>query len=168
MGTAGGREGMKATGGAEGTEATGIGTGAANGWGGGVVAAMMGLGCGARTDLETSSNHRSASDGVRLWDDMAGEDVGGTTITGVGADQSAPGCAEAGAPAGFLAQGLVSRAGRAGGRTGGLAAGAAAATEKAGLVPFTGATGDCGDEAGLGIGAEEKGSSGGPLNAEVI
>lgn len=31
-----------------------------------------------------------------------------------------------------------------------------------------GATGDCGDEAGLGIGAEEKGSSGGPLNAEVI
>lgn len=31
-----------------------------------------------------------------------------------------------------------------------------------------GATGDCGDEAGLGIGAEEKGSSGGPLNAEAI
>lgn len=31
-----------------------------------------------------------------------------------------------------------------------------------------GATGDCGDEAGLGIGAEEKGSSGGPLNADVI
>lgn len=31
-----------------------------------------------------------------------------------------------------------------------------------------GATGDCGDEAGLGIGAEEKGSSGGPLKAEVI
>ena len=31
-----------------------------------------------------------------------------------------------------------------------------------------GATGDCGEEAGLGIGAEEKGSSGGPLNAEVI
>lgn len=50
-----------------------------------------------------------------------------------------PGCAGAGAPAGVLAQGLVSRAGRAGGRTefwtGGLAV--AAATEKAGAVPFT-------------------------------
>lgn len=45
-----------------------------------------------------------------------------------------PGLAEAGAPAGVLAQGLVSRAGRAGGRTGGLAA---AGTEKAGAVPFT-------------------------------
>lgn len=31
-----------------------------------------------------------------------------------------------------------------------------------------GATGDCGDEAGLGIGAEEKGSSGGPLKAVAI
>ncbi len=31
-----------------------------------------------------------------------------------------------------------------------------------------GATGDCGDEAGLGIGAEENGSSGGTLKAEVI
>lgn len=31
-----------------------------------------------------------------------------------------------------------------------------------------GATGDCGDEAGLGMGAEVKGSSGGPLKAEVI
>lgn len=31
-----------------------------------------------------------------------------------------------------------------------------------------GATGDCGDDAGLGIGAEENGSSGGPLKAEVI
>lgn len=39
----------------------------------------------------------------------------------------------AGAPPAFLAQGLVSRAGRAGGRTGGLAA----ATEKAGIEPFT-------------------------------
>lgn len=52
-----------------------------------------------------------------------------------------PGCAEAGAPTGVLAQGLVSRAGRAGGRTGGLAVAAAAAaataTEKAGAVPFT-------------------------------
>lgn len=47
-----------------------------------------------------------------------------------------PGCAEAGAPAGVLAQGLVSRAGRAGGRTVGLAV-AAAGTEKAGAVPFT-------------------------------
>ena len=52
---------------------------------------------------------------------------------------SLPGCAEAGAPAGVLAQGLVSRAGRAGGSTGGLAVAAAAAagTEKAGAVPFT-------------------------------
>lgn len=56
---------------------------------------------------------------------------------------SLPGCAEAeaGAPAGVLAQGLVSRAGRAGARAGGLAAAAttaaAAATEKAGAVPFT-------------------------------
>lgn len=31
-----------------------------------------------------------------------------------------------------------------------------------------GAIGDCGDEEGLGIGAEVKGSSGGPLNAVVI
>lgn len=31
-----------------------------------------------------------------------------------------------------------------------------------------GATGDCGDDTGLGIGAEEKGSSGGALNAVVI
>lgn len=36
------------------------------------------------------------------------------------------------------------------------------------LLVLPGATGDCGDEAGLGIGAEEKGSSGGPLKAEVI
>lgn len=136
MGTVEGREDMKATGGTEGTEATGIGTGAVNGWVGGVAAAKIGLGCGARTDLVTSSNHRSASDGVRLWEGMTGEDVGGTTITGVGDDQLLPGCAEAGIPAGVLAQGLVSRAGRAGGRTGGLAV-AAAATEKAGAVPFT-------------------------------
>lgn len=120
MGTAGGREDTKATGG---TGATGIGTGAVNGCVGGEAAAMIGLGCGARTDLETSSNHRSASDGVRLWEGMAGEDVGGTTITGVGDDQS---------------------------------------------LPVAGATGDCGEEAGLGIGAEVKGSSGGPLNAVVI
>lgn len=68
MGTAGGREGMKATGATEGTGATGIGigTGTGNGCVGGGAAAMIGLGCGARTDLETSSNHRSASDGVRL------------------------------------------------------------------------------------------------------
>lgn len=55
-----------------------------------MAAARMGLGCGARTDLETSSNHRSASDGVRLWEGMTGEDVGGTTITGVGDDQLFP------------------------------------------------------------------------------
>lgn len=50
-----------------------------NGWPGGST----------RTDLETSSNQRSASDGVRLWEGMrTGEEVGGgTTITGVGADQ---------------------------------------------------------------------------------
>lgn len=57
-------------------------------------------------------------------------------------DHALPGCAEAGAPPGVLAQGLVSRAGRAGGRTGGLEvtaaeADAAAVTEKAGAVPFT-------------------------------
>lgn len=90
MGTVEGREDMKATGGTEGTEATGIGTGAVNGWVGGVAAAKIGLGCGARTDLVTSSNHRSASDGVRLWEGMTGEDVGGTTITGVGDDQLLP------------------------------------------------------------------------------
>lgn len=90
MGTAVGREGMKATGGTEGIEATGMGTGVVNGWEGGGVASRMGLACGARTDLETSSNHRSASDGVRLWEVMAGEDEGGTTITGVGDDQSPP------------------------------------------------------------------------------
>lgn len=45
-----------------------------------------------------------------------------------------PVCSEAGAPAEVLAQGLVSRAGRAGGRTVGLAA---AGTGKAGAVPFT-------------------------------
>lgn len=66
MGTAGGREGMKATGATEGRGATGIGTGAGKGWVGGVADAMTGVGCGARTDLVTSSNHRSASDGVRL------------------------------------------------------------------------------------------------------
>lgn len=90
MGTAEGRGDMKATGATEGTDATGIGTGAVNGWAGGGAAAMMGLGCGPRTDLVTSSNHRSASDGVRLWEDMEGEDVGGTTITGVGEDQLLP------------------------------------------------------------------------------
>lgn len=36
------------------------------------------------------------------------------------------------------------------------------------LLVLPGATGDCGDDAGLGIGAEEKGSSWGPLKAEVI
>lgn len=45
-----------------------------------------------------------------------------------------PVCAEAVAPAGLLAHGLVSRAGRAGGRTEGLAVVAAG---KAGVVPFT-------------------------------
>lgn len=67
---------------------TGLGCGAANGWVGG--GAMTGLGCGTRTDLETSSSQRSASDGVRLWEGITGEDVGGTTITGVGADQLFP------------------------------------------------------------------------------
>ncbi len=90
MGTAEGREGMKATGGTGGTDATGIGTGAVNGWVGGEAAAMTGVGCGARTHLETSSNHLSASEGVRLWEGMTGEDVGGTTITGVGDDQLLP------------------------------------------------------------------------------
>lgn len=108
MGTAEGREDMKPTGGMEGTGATGMGTGAVKGWEAGTgamkgweagtgaakgweaAAAMIGLGCGARTDLVTSSNHRSASDGVRLWEGMAGDDVGGTTITGVGDDQLLP------------------------------------------------------------------------------
>lgn len=36
------------------------------------------------------------------------------------------------------------------------------------IQALPGATGDCGDEAGLGIGAEENGSSGAPLKAEVI
>lgn len=90
MGTAEGREDMKATGGTEGTDATGICTGAVNDCVGGVAAAMIGLGGGARTDLVTSSNHRSASDGVRLWEGMDGEEVGGTTITGVGEDQLLP------------------------------------------------------------------------------
>lgn len=81
---------MKATGGTEGADATGTGMGAVNGWLGGVAAAMFGLDSGARTDLVTSSNQRSASDGVRLWEGMTGEDVGGTTITGVGDDQLLP------------------------------------------------------------------------------
>lgn len=44
MGTAEGREDMKAAGGTEGTDATGIGTGGVNGWVGGVAAPMIGLG----------------------------------------------------------------------------------------------------------------------------
>lgn len=48
-----------------------------------------------------------------------------------------PGCAEAATPAGVLAQGLVSLAGRAGGRAGGLAAAAAAGTGTEKTVPFT-------------------------------
>ena len=113
------------------------------------------------TDLETSSNHRSASEGVRLWEGRTGEDEGGTMITGAAADQllpvdqkkqnvsvkmslldvaiklrCSPGCAEVGATTGDLAQGLVSRAGSAGGRTGGVAGGG---REKAGAVPFTAA-----------------------------
>lgn len=67
---------------------TGLGCATVNGWVGG--GAMTGLGCGARTDLETSSSQRSASEGVRLWEGITGEDVGGTTITGVGADQLFP------------------------------------------------------------------------------
>lgn len=104
---------MKVTGPTEGRVVAGMGTGAlANGWigggatagkgwlGGGATAgkgwlgggAVAGLGCGPRTDLETSSNQRSASDGVRLCEGMmTGDDVGGgTTITGVGADQLLP------------------------------------------------------------------------------
>lgn len=83
MGTAEGIGDMKATGG---KDATGIGEGKV--WAGAVGAARTGLGCGDRTDLDTSSNHRSASEGVRLWEGRAGEDVGGTTITGAGVDQS--------------------------------------------------------------------------------
>lgn len=90
MGTEGGREGIKVTAGTTGTGATGICTGAANGCGGGVPPAASGLDCGARTDLVTSSNQRSASDGVRLWADMAGEAVGGATIAGVADVQSPP------------------------------------------------------------------------------
>lgn len=37
-----------------------------------------------------------------------------------------------------------------------------------GLEVLPGATGDWGEDAGLGIGAEEKGSSEGPLKAVVI
>lgn len=78
---------MKAAGG---TDATGGGPEADGGWVGGVPAARPGLVCGARTDFETSSNHRSASDGVRLWEVMTGEDEVGTTMTGVGEDQLLP------------------------------------------------------------------------------
>lgn len=66
MGTVGGNGEIKATGAMEGRGATGICTGAGKGWVGGAAAAMIGFGCGTRTDLETSSNQRSASDGVRL------------------------------------------------------------------------------------------------------
>lgn len=38
----------------------------------------------------TSSNHRSASEGVRLWEGMTGEDEGGTTITGAAEGQVPP------------------------------------------------------------------------------
>lgn len=87
MGLAEGRDGMKATGG---TGTTGTGPGAVNSWVGGGATATAGFGCGARTDFETSSNHRSASDGVRLCEDITGEDAGGTTITGVGDGQLLP------------------------------------------------------------------------------
>lgn len=110
--------------------------------------------------METSSNQRSASEGVRLWEGTTGEDGGGTTIAGAAEDQllpvesrrsasrrpwrpwnwlqrRSPGCAEVGATTGVLTQGLVSRAGSGGGRTGGAAV---AGTEKVGAVPFTAAS----------------------------
>lgn len=83
--------GVKVTGPTEGRVMAGMGTGPlAKGWpAGGATAGNGWPGGGTRTDLETSSNHRSASDGVRLWEGMrTGEEVrGGTKITGVGADQ---------------------------------------------------------------------------------
>lgn len=159
MGTAGGTGGMKPSGTAGGAED--MGAWAGNSWEGGVAPARTGLGWGARTDLVTSSNQRSASDDERLWEVTGGEEVGGATMP-AGDDQSLPagrrfvyfirqtrrlvrehplpGCTEGGgwtgAPAGFLAQGLVSRTGRAGGRAGGLAA-AAAGTGNTGVEPFT-------------------------------
>lgn len=66
MGTVRGRDGLKGMVGTTGTDAIGMCGGAANGWGGGVPPAVIGLDGGARTDFVTSSNHRSASDGVRL------------------------------------------------------------------------------------------------------
>lgn len=113
----------------------------------------MGPGCETRTDLVTSSNQRSASDGVRRWDGTTGDEGGGMTITGVGApsteggvDQSPPGRPAAAAPAGVVAQGLVSRAGRAGdtvgGRASGITGGLVGPAEKAGEERVTGAAGD--------------------------
>lgn len=90
MGMEAGRDGMKATWGAEGTDDTGSCPWGVNGWVGGVAAAIAGLCGGALTDLETSSNQRSASEGVRLWEGMTGEDEGGTTITGAAEGQLPP------------------------------------------------------------------------------
>lgn len=83
--------GVKVTGPTEGRVMAGMGTGlVAKAWPVGEATVGNGWpGGGTRTDLETSSNQRSASDGVRLWEGIrTGEEVGGgTTITGVGADQ---------------------------------------------------------------------------------
>lgn len=89
---------------------------------------------------------------------------------GAGFAHSLPMCAVVGAVFGVFAQGLVSRTGSGGGSTGELAAAVTVTLGggKAGTAPLTGAEGDCGEEAGLGIGAEENGSSGGPLKVDVI
>lgn len=86
-GTAGATGGIKASGTVGGAE--GMGAWVENSWEGGVAAASTGLGCAARTDLETSSNQRSASDDERLWEVTAGEEVGGATIPAAD-DQSLP------------------------------------------------------------------------------
>lgn len=54
----------------------------------GGVAVLATGGC-ARTDLDTSSNHRSASDGVRLWETL-GAAASGAIAAGVGLGQSPP------------------------------------------------------------------------------
>lgn len=98
--------------------------------------------------------------------------AGRAPVLGEGLGHSLPVCAAcAGAVFGALAQGLVSRTGNGGGGSTGELAAVVTVTlggGKAGTAPLTGAAGDCGEEAGLGIGAEEKGSSGGPLKVDVI
>lgn len=66
-------EGMK---GAEWPGATGTGTaGTGKACFGGVSVLAIAAGCWARTDLDTSSSQRSASDGVRLWQDPGAERI---------------------------------------------------------------------------------------------